>query len=50
MRLHNDRKQLQELCNIFLQRNLHLDRLVCIVLSNVVKINNSVSLFPAYSL
>ncbi|XP_021917115.1 beclin 1-associated autophagy-related key regulator isoform X2 [Zootermopsis nevadensis] len=27
MRLHNDRRQLQELCDIFLQRNLHLDQL-----------------------
>ncbi|GFG28420.1 hypothetical protein Cfor_11343 [Coptotermes formosanus] len=30
MRLRNDKKQLQERCNIFLQRNLHLDQLVCI--------------------
>jgi len=27
MRLRNDKKQLQERCNIFLQRNLHLDQL-----------------------
>jgi len=31
MRLRNDKKQLQERCNIFLQRNLHLDQLVSIV-------------------
>jgi hypothetical protein len=50
MRLRNDKKHLQELCNIFLQRNLHSDQLVCINFQAVLQTSfilssNSVGVF-----
>jgi hypothetical protein len=37
MRLRNDKKHLQGMCNIYLQRNLHSDQLVCIYVQAILQ-------------